>query len=200
MLKNYKIKILSVFFLLLFGTIFLFGLTLLSFFDLLLKFKLEMFGFFLSGIAFKVITVPNPVFSVLYLVLLFLIGSIFCLSIGLEYMGLVLLIVYVGAIAVLFLFVIMMLDIKVTNKTGISSLSYRFKQFAIAISIPVLGAFYGLIKFLLDVFIPNTIVFWVNHALYFNFFDLYYDSFRETVFLVYDHILNFLSFFFRKFV
>jgi NADH-quinone oxidoreductase subunit J len=46
------------------------------------------------------------------LVLLFIIGSLISLFLGLEYIGLVTLLIYVGALAILFLFVIMLLDIK----------------------------------------------------------------------------------------
>jgi len=65
-----------------------------------------------------VITVVNPVHSVLFLVLVFLgaAGMLFVLQ--LEFIPLTFIIVYVGAIAILFLFVVMMLDIKVTSKAN----------------------------------------------------------------------------------
>lgn len=57
----------------------------------------------------------NPVHSVLCLILLFVNGSGLLLLLGFEFLGLVLLVVYVGAIAVLFLFIVMMMDLKGVN-------------------------------------------------------------------------------------
>lgn len=60
-----------------------------------------------------VILLPNPVHSVLYLVFAFCCGGILLIGFGAEFLGLIVLIVYVGAIAVLFLFVVMILNINV---------------------------------------------------------------------------------------
>jgi len=61
------------------------------------------------------ILAPNPVLSVLCLVFVFVLGSTFIVSIGLDYLGILLLLIYVGAISVLFLFVIMMLNVRQTE-------------------------------------------------------------------------------------
>ena len=60
----------------------------------------------------KVTTTQNPVYSGLYLVLTFLLGSGIAFLLGLEFIALLFLLVYAGAIAVLVLFVVMMLDVK----------------------------------------------------------------------------------------
>lgn len=60
-----------------------------------------------------VIFSKNPVYSVLYLIFCFLNSSGFILFLGLEFLAIIFIIIYVGAIAVLFLFVVMMLDIKI---------------------------------------------------------------------------------------
>lgn len=60
----------------------------------------------------KVISTQNPVYSGLYLVLLFFLGSAISFLLGVEFMALLFLLVYAGAIAVLVLFVVMMLDVK----------------------------------------------------------------------------------------
>nr|BAY00523.1 NADH dehydrogenase subunit 6 [Neoagarum oharaense] len=60
----------------------------------------------------KVTSTQNPVYSGLYLVLLFFLGSAISFLLGLEFMALLFLLVYAGAIAVLVLFVVMMLDVK----------------------------------------------------------------------------------------
>ena len=62
-----------------------------------------------SGV--MVISARNPVHSVLFLVLAFFNGAGLFVLLGAEFLALILVIVYVGAVAVLFLFVVMMLDI-----------------------------------------------------------------------------------------
>lgn len=65
--------------------------------------------------AFLVITVKNPIYSALFLVLTFINSAGLVFLLETEFISLMFIIVYVGAIAVLFLFVIMMLDIKLVN-------------------------------------------------------------------------------------
>lgn len=72
--------------------------------------KTLLFLLLLSSISIFVFT--NPVYSVLYLILSFIISSIILLMYGVEFIGLLFIMVYVGAIAVLFLFVIMMINNK----------------------------------------------------------------------------------------
>lgn len=62
-----------------------------------------------------VILVRNPIFSVLFLILSFFNISALLFLIELEFLPIVFLVVYVGAVAVLFLFVLMMLNIKVSE-------------------------------------------------------------------------------------
>jgi NADH-quinone oxidoreductase subunit J len=60
--------------------------------------------------AFQVITARNPVHSVLFLILAFFSAAGLFVLLGAEFVAMILVIVYVGAVAVLFLFVVMMLD------------------------------------------------------------------------------------------
>jgi NADH-quinone oxidoreductase subunit J len=64
---------------------------------------------------FLVISARNPVHSVLYLILAFFTSAGLFVLIGAEFIAMILVIVYVGAVAVLFLFVVMMLDINFTE-------------------------------------------------------------------------------------
>ena len=72
--------------------------------------------YFFSGLAISsaimVIICYNPVHSILFIILVFCNSTGIILLIEVEFLGLVFLVVYVGAIAVLFLFVVMMLNIK----------------------------------------------------------------------------------------
>jgi NADH-quinone oxidoreductase subunit J len=63
------------------------------------------------GSAFMVIAARNPVHSVLFLILAFVNAAGLFLLIGAEFLAMILVVVYVGAVAVLFLFVVMMLDV-----------------------------------------------------------------------------------------
>lgn len=69
--------------------------------------------FFIIICSILVIIAKNPVHSILYLILVFCASSLLLVSIGSEFLGIIFIVVYVGAIAVLFLFVIMMLNIKI---------------------------------------------------------------------------------------
>lgn len=60
---------------------------------------------------FMVIASRNPVHSVLYLILAFVNAAGLFLLMGAEFLAMILVVVYVGAVAVLFLFVVMMLDV-----------------------------------------------------------------------------------------
>src|SRR5256714_7844244 len=63
------------------------------------------------GSAFLVIAAKNPVHSVLFLILAFVSASGLFVLLGAEFLAMILIVVYVGAVAVLFLFVVMMLDV-----------------------------------------------------------------------------------------
>ncbi len=73
------------------------------------------FFYLFSGIAIAsavmVIAARNPVHSVLFLILAFFNGAGLFLLLGAEFLAMILVVVYVGAVAVLFLFVVMMLDV-----------------------------------------------------------------------------------------
>jgi NADH-quinone oxidoreductase subunit J len=70
-----------------------------------------LFAFIAVAAAFLVISARNPVHSVLYLILTFFNAAALFLLTGAEFLAMILLVVYVGAVAVLFLFVVMMLDV-----------------------------------------------------------------------------------------
>ena len=72
-----------------------------------------LFSAVLLFAAFRVITARNPVYAALYLVLAFFQASAIWLILRAEFLAISLVLVYVGAVMVLFLFVVMMLDIDV---------------------------------------------------------------------------------------
>jgi len=74
-----------------------------------------LFFYLFAGVcvasAFMVIAARNPVHSVLYLILAFVNAAGLFVMMGAEFLAMILVVVYVGAVAVLFLFVVMMLDV-----------------------------------------------------------------------------------------
>ena len=72
-----------------------------------------LFAAVLVGAAVGVITARNPVHAVMFLVLAFFQSACLWIMAEAEFLGIVLVLVYVGAVMVLFLFVVMMLDIRV---------------------------------------------------------------------------------------
>jgi NADH-ubiquinone oxidoreductase chain 6 len=67
----------------------------------------------LSGIL--VLTSKNPVISVLFLISLFGNISIYLIILGLSFIGLSYLIVYIGAVSILFLFILMLINIRISE-------------------------------------------------------------------------------------
>ena len=74
-----------------------------------------LFATVLVGAAIGVITARNPVHSALFLVLAFFNSAALWILLEAEFLGIALVLVYVGAVMVLFLFVVMMLDINVAK-------------------------------------------------------------------------------------
>ena len=85
----------------------------------------SLFFYFFSTISvFSAIMVTvsrNTVYSVFFLILVFVSVSILFIMIGAEFLGMIMLIVYVGAVAVLFLFVVMMLNVAQQKNQWFSS-------------------------------------------------------------------------------
>lgn len=72
-----------------------------------------MFSLVMVAATVMVITSRNPVYSALYLVLTFFSAAAIWMLLEAEFLSLILIVVYVGAVMVLFLFVVMMLDVTV---------------------------------------------------------------------------------------
>ena len=88
----------------------------------------SLFFYFFSTISvFAAIMVTisrNTVYSVFFLILVFISVSVLFIMIGAEFLGMIMLIVYVGAVAVLFLFVVMMLNVTQQNIESSSRKSF----------------------------------------------------------------------------
>jgi NADH-quinone oxidoreductase subunit J len=76
---------------------------------------LSLISAVLFGASSLVIGLTNPIHSILVLIFVFFLGSLLLFMLQLEYFALLFLIVYVGAIVVLFLFIVMMLEVRTFN-------------------------------------------------------------------------------------
>jgi NADH-quinone oxidoreductase subunit J len=72
-----------------------------------------LFSFVMLASAVMVVSVRNPVYAALFLILTFFTAAALWMLLEAEFLAIVLVVVYVGAVMVLFLFVVMMLDINV---------------------------------------------------------------------------------------
>lgn len=94
------------------------------------------FAFLTAASALAVITVRNPVFAALFLVLTFFSSAVIWMLLEAEFLAITLVLVYVGAVMVLFLFVVMMLDI---NLAVIREGFVKFLPIGAAFALAVLG-------------------------------------------------------------
>jgi NADH-ubiquinone oxidoreductase chain 6 len=76
---------------------------------------LELLSFLSIISSILVINSKNPILSVLFLISLFLFISIYLVMIGLTFIGISYLLVYIGAISMLFLFILMLIDIRISE-------------------------------------------------------------------------------------
>ena len=76
---------------------------------------LDVFAMFSILLGIFIIITKNPIISVLYLILLFACVSCYLIFIGIKFIGISYLLVYVGAVSILFLFILMLINIRVSE-------------------------------------------------------------------------------------
>lgn len=123
---------------------------------------LDILAFIILLLGFLVITSQNPVISIIYLIGVFLFSSCYLILIDVTFIGLSYLIVYIGAVAILFLFVIMIINVQVND---ISSIGYDFTKNLPLGLILSLGFIFEIISFLPFV---NFNVLLINFGNYLN--------------------------------
>lgn len=114
--------------------------------------------------AVNVIISKNPLHSVLFLVASFLASSVLLFLFENEFLALFFLIIYLGAIAILFLFVVMMLDIKYRDLQT----SRLYLPVGVLIGVTLLVEIYGAFS---KVFSRNTNMLMFEHNSYVNWYD-----------------------------
>jgi NADH-quinone oxidoreductase subunit J len=99
-----------------------------------------LFGTILVLAALGVITARNPVYSALALVMCFITSAAIWLLIEAEFLAVVLVLVYVGAVMVLFLFVVMMLDVNLAElRQGFTRFAWLGWLTALAVIVEIVG-------------------------------------------------------------
>ncbi|MBQ4875196.1 MAG: NADH-quinone oxidoreductase subunit J [Rickettsiaceae bacterium H1] len=118
-----------------------------------------------------VISSKNPVHSVLFLILVFVNSTVLFLLLNAEFVAMLLIIVYVGAVAVLFLFIVIML--------GVETIKKKFKKKSYLALIPLLALLCELcwVYFKHDFFAPNHSsnidIYMIGNVLYTDYFYLF---------------------------
>lgn len=136
----------------------------------------EMFLSILTVVCF------NPIYSLLFLILLFFMAAIILLTIKVEFFALLLIVVYVGAVAILFLFVIIMLKIKL-RKSFFSPLFILFLALLLFCSI--------------------SLYLYFNNFLYLLNYKFFMDTFININFCLFDNIKSLMvigQFFYNYFI
>jgi len=132
----------------------------------------------------------NPVHSILSLVLLFFLSSCLTVSLGIEFLAILILIVYVGAISVLFLFVVMLLNIRVLE-LNVSFFKYWWLGVLYS-GFFVLNLAYAFLPILSDSLRVTSTAGYVD----FTFQTLEWNvvsQFGEMIFLYFPHLLIFAA-------
>jgi NADH-quinone oxidoreductase subunit J len=107
---------------------------------MLVQILFYIFGTLLVASALGLITARNPVYSALFLVLCFFDSAVIWLLTGAEFLAIVLVLVYVGAVMVLFLFVVMMLDINLAElRRGFTRFAWLGWITALAVIAEIVG-------------------------------------------------------------
>lgn len=156
-----------------------------------------------------VLIVSNPVQSLLWLILTFALSSMFFIFLGVELMSIIIFMVYIGAIAVLFLFVIMMLNIKIIELRffylrylyiGIVIISFLFLEILLSIIFEINFSVYNLCNYELwliylnfkgNLFLIGSIIFNYNFILFFLLGLILFIAMISSIVLLVNWNLNF---------
>lgn len=94
-----------------------------------------------------VITSKNPVISVLFLISVFVNSAVYLILLGVSFVGISYIIIYVGAIAILFLFILMMINIKLTDILEVGRDYTKNLPLALVLAALFIFAIYTIIPF-----------------------------------------------------
>jgi NADH-ubiquinone oxidoreductase chain 6 len=136
--------------------------------------------------ALCVITSTNPIIAIVFLIVLFVNVGVYLILMGLQFIGLSYLLVYVGAITVLFLFIIMMLSVDVVSTVEVGSDYSKLLPYVYSIVILFLVLFLNIIPSFSVDFISGSLVSEIYssiNSLIFNFKDEIFSFSYDPAFL-----------------
>ncbi len=142
------------------------------------------FNLFLIWASTFVVMSSNPIYSIIFLILVFCDAGCSLFLYNFDFFGLIFIIIYVGAIAVLFLFIIMMLNIKLKNNHSIKNFNSIFFIFFLSI---LFGIFF--FKFC-EYYSKNDLFIFKNNCI-FLFLDQFYN-----IMVFGQYFYNFFNMFF----
>lgn len=119
---------------------------------------LDLFAVTAIFFAIWVIISKNPVYSVLNLIALFIVISCYLCSIDFYFIGLAYLLVYVGAVSILFLFILMLINIRISELLSVAKNSIPLVVYVSPIMTIIIGSALNFVNLLnyLDLYILNT--------------------------------------------
>jgi len=126
---------------------------------------LELLSFLAIISSILVINSKNPIVSVLFLISLFLFISIYLVMIGLTFIGISYLLVYIGAISMLFLFILMLIDIRI-SELHVDTNNSLFLAFVVGV------VFYIILNYIIPFNINAVLASDINYVT-FNLWDTY---------------------------
>ncbi len=146
-----------------------------------MTFFLGLFLFLIFVSCLGIIISKNPIYSILYLVVTFINVTAVLLLLEIEFLGILFLIVYLGAIVILFLFIIMFLNIKLIN---LSENIIKYTPFTIFFLLTLLWLFSFVFEY-------ST---FSQSSLYVNWYSYVYDVFNLEYLgnLIYNYYFDFL--------
>jgi NADH:ubiquinone oxidoreductase subunit 6 (subunit J) len=140
----------------------------------------------------SLIVTPNPIYSIVFLILIFLLVNCIFLLLNLDFLALMMIIVYVGAIAILFLFIVMMINIKILET---SFLNVK-KQIPLGILLVIILTI-QLLSIIINLFNKDSLFTTIqeyNKLNIFQYYNLYYstNNFKILGVLIYNYLFLFL--------
>jgi len=149
--------------------------------------SLDILSLFSILCGISVIIIKNPIISVLFLIGLFLSIASYLIILGISFIGLSYLLVYVGAVSILFLFILMLINVRVSELLNETSSSIPL---AITISICFIHYIYQILPY--NFFNLNTINFKNNlKDIIFNF--NYIDYFNKIFYSNSNGLISFVT-------
>lgn len=140
--------------------------------------KLNFLPPVILSLSLVVISIANPIYALAALIIIFLMAAIFLLGNHIEFLALIYVIVYIGAIAILFLFVIMMFNLKELKRSTETTLEERdFITLNLFIYLITFSKFYSLLVTIIYNFIEYDV--YLNEIIALQYKSLFNSSFAQ---------------------